>query len=491
MDLLIIDDDKAFCEATLHLMEGAGHYAEAVASGHEGLALLKQEKFEAVLLDMRLNGENGLELLPRIQEQNPGLPVVLFTAEGNIQSAVEAMRRGAVDFLEKPFQREQCLGVLTRLQRIRQLDKKIECLEQQVTESKSSAVEPVFEFNTPAMREMMDILMRAAKTPASILILGESGTGKSVIARAIHQNSHLADKPFVTVNCPSLSKELLESELFGHARGAFTGAVKDRWGKVKAANGGTLFLDEIGDLSLEIQPKLLRLLQEREYERLGENAIHHANVRVIAATNCNLKERMAAGAFREDLYFRLNVITVEMPPLRSRPDDLENLACHFLRHFARLCGRRVEGFSPEAMELIRRHPWPGNVRELGNAVERAVILAHGNTILARELPADLMHHNGSNGVVHEDIKIGALVSLEKLQEAHIRGVLEKTGRLTVASGILGIDPATLYRRRKKIGLSPHNNRGTGPSGASSLDKPDQDRNNGHHKQNVNKAAHRV
>jgi NtrC-family two-component system response regulator AlgB len=452
MDFLIIDDDKTFRDATGLVVEGAGHYAEGVASGEEGLARLKGEKFEAVLLDVHLNGENGLELLPRIQEQNPGVPVILFTAEGNIKMAVEAMRLGAVDFLEKPFQREQFLAVLARLQRLRQMGQKIERLEREVTESKTRALEPVFDFATPVMKEAMAVLMRAAKTPASILILGESGTGKSVAARAIHQNSHLADKPFVTVSCPSLSKELLESELFGHVRGAFTGAVRDHWGKVRAANGGTLFLDEIGDLPMEIQPKLLRLLQEREYERLGENAVHTANVRVIAATNRNLKERVAAGLFREDLFFRLNVITVEVPPLRSRPDDLEPLAAHFLRHFAVQCGRKTNGFSPEAMACIRRHRWPGNLRELCNAIERAVILSTGDTILPQDLPADLDHLNSTNGNQNEDIQAGSLVSLEKLEEAHIRRVLERTARLTEASEILGIDQATLYRKRKKIGL---------------------------------------
>jgi len=452
MDFLIIDDDKTFRDATRMVAEGEGHYAEGAASGKEGLELLKHEKFDAVLLDVHLNGENGLELLPRIQEQNPGVPIVMFTAEGNVKTAVEAMRLGAVDFLEKPFQREQFLAVLARLQRLRQMGQKIERLEREVTESKTRSLEPVFDFTTPAMREALDVLTRAAKTPASILILGESGTGKSVAARALHQNSHLADKPFVTVSCPSLSKELLESELFGHVRGAFTGAVKDHWGKVKAADGGTLFLDEIGDLPMEIQPKLLRLLQEREYERLGENAVHSANVRVIAATNRNLKERVAAGAFREDLFFRLNVITVEIPPLRLRPDDLERLAAHFLRHFALQCGRKVDGFSPEAAACIRRHAWPGNLRELCNAIERAVILSGGNTILPQDLPADLSHFNSTPGAGAEEIKAGALVSLEKLEQAHIRRVLERTPRLTEASQILGIDQATLYRKRKKIGL---------------------------------------
>ena len=265
----------------------------------------------------------------------PQMPVVMFTAQGSVKVAVEAMRRGAVDFLEKPFQREQFMTVLGRLQRLGQMSRRIERLEQEVTETRAQSLEPIFDFTTPEMQEIMDILLRAARTPASILILGESGTGKSVAARAVHEKSHLADKPFVTVSCPSLSKELLESDLFGHVRGSFTGAIKDHWGKVKAAEGGTLFLDEIGDLPMEIQPKLLRLLQEREYERLGENVTRQANLRVIAATNRDLKKRVAEGLFREDLYFRLNVITVEMPPLRSRDGDLIRFAEHYEKYFRR------------------------------------------------------------------------------------------------------------------------------------------------------------
>jgi two-component system, NtrC family, response regulator AlgB len=464
MDFLVIDDDKAFRDATCLIAEGAGHYAEAVASGADGLELLKRQKFDSVLLDVHLSGENGLDLLPRIQEQNPGLPVIVVTAEGNVKTAVEAMRQGAVDFLEKPFQREQFLAVLARLQRWRQMGQKIEHLEREVTESKAQTAEPIFNFASPVMQAAMEVLLRAAKTPASILLLGESGTGKTVAARAMHQHSHLADKPFVTVSCPSLSKELLESELFGHARGAFTGAIKDRWGKVRAAEGGTLFLDEIGDLPMEIQPKLLRLLQEREYERLGENTVYRANVRVIAATNRPLKERVAAGMFREDLYFRLNVIPVEVPPLRERTGDLENLACHYLEHFARQCGRRLDGFSAQALERIRSYRWPGNLRELCNAVERAVILARGESIVPGDLPAELQSVHSNGAPSSDEIKLGSLISLDKLEEIHIRQVLEKTASLAQASGVLGIDQATLYRKRKRIGLdSTFNPRETPPT----------------------------
>jgi two-component system, NtrC family, response regulator AlgB len=450
MDFLVIDDDKTFRDATCFLIEDEGHYAEGVDSGQPGLTALKEDKFDAVLLDLNLGRENGLEVMGQIQKLNPQVPIVMFTAQGSVKTAVEAMRRGAADYLEKPFQREQFLTVLARLQRLRQMGQRIEQLEQEATEIKAHSLEPIFEFTTPVMREAMEVFLRAAKTPASILILGESGTGKSVIARAIHQKSHLADKPFVTVSCPSLSRELLESELFGHMRGSFTGAIKDHWGKVKAADGGTLFLDEIGDLPMEIQPKLLRLLQEREYERLGENVTRPANVRVIAATNRDLKKRVAEGTFREDLYFRLNVITVEMPPLRTLDADLVRFAEHYARHFAAQCGRQVGGFTPRALACIRSYSWPGNLRELRNTIERAVILAQNEMLEPEDFPSELRQLNGG----HADIpaEIGSLIPLEKLEEAHLRKVLQRTNSLLEAAEVLGIDQATLYRKRKKIGL---------------------------------------
>jgi NtrC-family two-component system response regulator AlgB len=326
-------------------------------------------------------------------------------------------------------------------------------LERQVTETKAQSVEPIFDFSTPAMRAAMEMLLRAAKTPASILILGETGTGKTVAARAVHENSHLAEKPFVTVSCPSLSKELLESELFGHVKGAFTGAIKDHWGKVKAAEGGTLFLDEIGDLPLEIQPKLLRLLQEREYERLGENLTRQANLRVIAATNRDLKKRVTDGLFREDLYFRLNVIAVEMPPLRSRAEDLLRFAEHYESFFAGQCGRKYGGLSPEAGSCLRAYAWPGNLRELRNAIERAVIMARGEKLAPEDFPAEVRGQGAAAAAAAENLpQVGSLVSLEKLESAHLRKILERAASLTEAAEILGIDQATLYRKRKRIGM---------------------------------------
>jgi NtrC-family two-component system response regulator AlgB len=450
MDFLIVDDDQGFREATCALIEDEGHYAEGAASGSQALATLRQAKFDAVLLDLRLGAEDGLDTLAEILKARPQLPVVMFTAVASVKTAVEAMRRGAVDFLEKPFRREQFQMVLARLQHFHQWGEQIERLEREVRETRAQNAEPILDFTTPASREVMEVLLRAAPTPASILILGESGTGKGVAARAVHQHSHLADKPFVTVSCPSLSKELLESELFGHVKGSFTGAIRDHWGKVKAAEGGTLFLDEIGDLPTEIQPKLLRLLQEREYERLGENVTRQARVRVVAATNRDLKKRVAEGAFRDDLFFRLNVIAVELPPLRAQPDDLIRFAEHYARHFASQCGRSVTGFTADAVASLRHYRWPGNLREMRNAIERAVILARGDQLTSLDLPAEMRPENLA--AEHPEAAVGAPLTIAKLEALHVRRVLERVPNYAEAAAILGIDQATLYRKRKRMGL---------------------------------------
>ncbi|HEY1788237.1 MAG TPA: sigma-54 dependent transcriptional regulator [Verrucomicrobiae bacterium] len=452
MDFLVIDDDKTFRDATCFLIEDEGHYAEGVDSGQTGMSFLKDEKYDSVLLDMNLGPENGLDVLTQIQKQYPQIPVVIITAQGSIQTAVEAMRRGAADFLEKPFQREQFVTVLARIQRLGRMGQQIRRLEQEVSETRAQTIEPIFDFTNPAIRGAMDVLMRAAKTPASILILGESGTGKTVAARVVHQNSHLTDKPFVTVSCPSLSKELLESELFGHVKGSFTGAIKDHWGKVRAADGGTLFLDEIGDLPMEIQPKLLRMLQEREYERLGENVTRQTNVRIIAATNKDLKKRVAEGAFREDLYFRLNVIAVEMPSLRMLDTDVIRFAEHYAKFFSVQCARKIDGLTPEAVACIRAYGWPGNLRELRNSIERAVIMARHDKIVPADFPSEMSDNKSGASTDGAMAQVGSMISLERLEEIHLRKILERTPSLTEAAQILGIDQATLYRKRKKIGL---------------------------------------
>ena len=345
---------------------------------------------DAVLLDLNLNGQIGLDVLTDIQKQFSQVAVVMFTAYGSVMTAVEAMRRGVLDYMGKPFQREKFMTVIGRLQRSGQMNRRIERLENEVTQFKTQGIEPIFDFTTPVMHEVIDILLRAAITNASILLCGESGTGKSVLPRTVHNRKRRpVDKAFVTVNCPSLSKELLESEVFGHVRGSFTGAIKNHWGRVKAAEGGTLSLDEIGDLAWEIQAKLLRLLQEREYERIGENITRRANLRIIAATNRDLRTRVAQGLFREDLYFRFYVITVEIRPLRSCDGDLIRFAEHNERFFAEKYLRKRAGFTPEALATILAYVWPGNLRELRNEIERSVILMKREQILPDDFPLEL------------------------------------------------------------------------------------------------------
>jgi NtrC-family two-component system response regulator AlgB len=293
------------------------------------------------------------------------------------------------------------------------------------------------------VQKLFDTATKAAASAATLLLLGESGTGKSILARAIHRNSPRRDNAFVTVACPSLSRELLESELFGHVRGAFTGAVGETWGKVKAAEGGTLFLDEIGELPIEIQPKLLRLLQEREYERVGDSKPRKADVRVIAATNRRLEDLVKEGKFREDLYYRLNVITVELPPLRQRLLDLPVLAQEHLRFFVKQSGRPIKDFTSAAMAAMQRYPWPGNLRELRNVIERSVILSTGDKIDANDFPESL-HDTRPAGAM-----IGNRISLDELERAHILRIIEVANSMDEAAQILGIDPATLYRKRKR------------------------------------------
>lgn len=448
MDILIVDDEKIIRDAVSLLVEKGGHYAETADNGAVALESLKEADYDLVLLDMHLGGENGLDVLGQILERKPDQPVVMFTAAASVQTAVEAMRRGALDYLEKPFNAQQLGIVLARVQKHRRLAERVVELETRVT---SQAPEPVFESQNAAVTAVMDVLFRAAATPASILILGDSGTGKSVAARAVHERSHLRDKPFVTVSCPSLSRELLESDLFGHVKGAFTGAVKDHWGKVKAAEGGTLFLDEIGELPLAIQPKLLRLLQEREYERLGENTTRRAELRIIAATNRDLAELIRAGQFREDLYYRLNVINVTMPALRERLEDIVPHALAYARHSAAQCGRKITGFSKSGLAALRGYAWPGNLRELRNAIERAVILCRGEEIGAEDLPSG-GHATAAAGRDAPAITPGAPVTLEALEAEHIQRIVAAAPSLQEAAEILGIDQATLYRKRKKLGL---------------------------------------
>jgi NtrC-family two-component system response regulator AlgB len=447
MRILIIDDEASIRRTTTVALETIGHETSSVEDGATALKQLEAEHFDVAFLDLKLSNENGLELLPKILKVSPNLDVVVFTAHASIENAVEAIRSGAVDYIPKPFTPEQIRQVLAKIGRRRKLEGRLADLEFRL-----STDSPTTDLTTvePAVQKVYDVAMKAAGTPATVMLAGESGTGKTVLARAIHENSAQKENVFVTVSCPSLSRELLESELFGHVKGAFSGAVAETYGKISLAEGGTLFLDEIGDLPLEIQPKLLRLLQEREYERVGEAKTRHANVRVIAATNRDLEQSVKDGRFREDLYYRLNVIALRVPSLRERSRDIMKVARGYLRFFAKQCGKKLDSFSVAAEQALLGYSWPGNLRELRNVIERAAILAGDSTVALEDLP-DNMSDAPRTGEGTK-LEAGSRVSLEALENEHLRRVLKETSSLDEAAQILGIDPATLYRKRKKLGL---------------------------------------
>jgi len=443
MRVLIVDDETSIRRTTAVAVKSMGHEPFEAGSAVKALKTIEEDRCDVCFLDLKLGGEDGLEVLARLQKAYPSVAVVMFTAYATIATAVEAMRRGAFDFIPKPFTPEQIRQVLDKLAKTRRLENRVQQLESQLA---AESAPNDFVSAEPGMQKALEIAFRAADTPATIMILGPSGTGKSVLAREIHLRSAQREAAFVTVNCPSLSRELLESELFGHVKGAFTGAVADTFGKVAAADGGTLFLDEIGEMPLEIQPKLLRLLQEREYERVGESRVRRAQVRVVAATNRNLASEVKSGRFREDLYYRLNVISVALPGLRERPADLTVLAESCLAFFARRMGRSTMRYAPEVSVAFAHYAWPGNLRELRNVVERAVILAREDTVRLDDLPDDFRERSDT------DPAVGARVTLDELESAHIRRVLGSSRNLDEAAKTLGIDPATLYRKRQRLGL---------------------------------------
>ncbi|MGH8094782.1 MAG: sigma-54-dependent transcriptional regulator [Chthoniobacterales bacterium] len=440
MRVLVVDDEQNIRRALTIALESMEHEATSAPSGCLALKQLKASRFDVVLLDLKLSQEDGLGVLDEALRISPTLAVVMMTAFGSIETAVEAMRRGAFDYLPKPCTPEQLRQVLARIGKTKKLEGRVAELE-----SRLNAESPQVDLGThsPVMQKVLDVAFKAAGSDATVLLLGETGTGKSVLARAIHQRSARNGNAFVTVSCPSLTRELLASELFGHVKGAFTGALNETWGKVTAAEAGTLFLDEIGDLPVEIQAKLLRLIQEREYERVGETTLRRADVRVIAATNHDLTKAVAAGNVRQDLFYRLNVIAITLPPLRERLNDIEKLAMEHLQFIASHSGKPVSGIAPDALEAMKRYQWPGNIRELRNVIERAVILSIGPQIQTHDLMETL---NGDS----RDMSIGGKMTLAELEAAHIQKVVANAATLEEAAATLGIDPATLYRKRKKL-----------------------------------------
>jgi two-component system response regulator HydG len=382
--ILVAEDDASARTALERFLRGEGFEVMGAEDGESALQLLDETAPDVLVTDLQMPRLDGLQLLKLAREHVPGLPVILVTASTDVETAVRAMQDGAEHYLTKPAQLDELLVVIERALARRRL-------QDEATELRSRLKERLSFDNlvgsSPAMQAVFDVIEQVAPSKASVLITGESGTGKELAAQAIHQNSPRANAPFVKLHCAALAETILESELFGHEKGSFTGAVNRREGRFKQADGGTLFLDEIGEISPAIQVKLLRFLQERTFERVGGNEMLKVDVRIIAATNRDLQGEVAGGRFREDLYYRLNVVNLEMPPLRARPSDLLPLATYFLQRFAKDNGKAIEGFSEDALERITAYRWPGNVRELENVMERAVVLCDGRKLTAKHLPA--------------------------------------------------------------------------------------------------------
>ena len=440
MHILVVDDEPNIRRMLIESLTLDGHRVHSASNGRDALAEAARASFDVAFVDVRLGAESGLDLIPQLIAESPWIKVVVITAFASIDTAVEAMKRGASDYVVKPFTPAQLRVVLERTAEMRELENRPTGLENVLGDT-----EGILELDslTPDVRRAFDMARQVAPSEASVLIRGESGTGKGVLARAIHGWSKRAVKPFATIACPSLSLQLLESELFGHVKGAFTGAVRDNTGRVAAAEGGTLFLDEIGDLPLTLQPKLLRLVQEREYERVGDTNTRRADVRVIAATNVDLSEAVKAGRFREDLLYRINVIEINLPPLRERKEDIVSLARRMLAHFSQQ--RPITGFTEDAIAALKGYEWPGNVRELRNVIERAVILCHTERIGVEHVPSKF-------STVPAEPKVGDPVPFEQIEAIHIRRLIASSNSMANAARALGIDTATLWRKRKKFGI---------------------------------------
>ncbi len=383
--ILIVDDDEVSCRLFAEVLEGDGHEVDQAGSGEEALDRLRRESYDLLLVDVRMPEMSGLDVTRAMRQEQPSLPVIVMTAFGSIETAVEAIHEGAYDYVSKPMNLDELKKIIFRALRQRELDarppKKVkqgEDLEQKTVIGRS-----------PAMVEVFKMVARAAPTKSTVLILGESGTGKEVIARSIHQHSSRAQRAFVAVDCGALTETLLESELFGHARGAFTGAVGDKKGVFQSATSGTCFLDEIGDISLNMQSKLLRVLQEEEIRPVGGKDWIKVDVRVLAATNKDLDELVKRGAFREDLYYRLKVITIHLPPLRQRTEDIDALVQIFIRRYSLAAGKPITDISEEAIERLRSYSWPGNIRQLENAIEQAVVLSKDSVLSLEDLPQEV------------------------------------------------------------------------------------------------------
>jgi len=416
----------------------------AAASGKEAVKMFAEHKPEVVLLDLKLPDMDGLAVLEKIKQADIKTYVVIITAYATIETAVKAVKLGAFDYLAKPFTPPQIDHVLSMIRKVNSLESQVESLKEQLRGMERHGD---FVTRSKKVQSVLKVARQAADSTASILLTGESGTGKGILAQLIHDWSPRSQGPFVQVDCTVLQENLLESDLFGHRKGAFTGAVSDKSGKLAQAEGGTVFLDEVTEMSASVQGKLLHFLQSREFTPVGETKSQQVDARIIAATNRNLERAVEEGVFREDLYYRLNVVEITLPCLRERPEDITLLAELYLKKFSSENSRNLKGFSQEALALLNTYPWPGNVRELINAVQRGSIIAAGERITPQDLPPQLTKYSPK-----QDPE-GVLRNLGEVEKEHIQMVLAHTSTMEEAAQVLGIDPATLWRKRKKYGLT--------------------------------------
>lgn len=442
LNILIVDDEINIRKTLTVFMESRGHRVKTAGSFRSAMEEADLTRFDLALVDLRLGTESGLDLIPAMASACPWMKIVVITAYASIDTAVEAMKRGASDYITKPFTPAQLELITEHIAALCEMEKRI-ATRQNNQEDLHPEISIVS--RDPAMQRTIELSRQVASSEAVVMLRGQSGTGKTLLARSIHQMSSRAKKPFGVISCPTLSRELLESELFGHVKGSFTGAIKDNPGRVAACEGGTLFLDEIGDMPLAIQPKLLRFIQEREYERVGDHCTRKADVRIIAASNINLENAVREGLFREDLYYRLNVVQIDMPSLAERPNDIVPLAESMLALFDSENRKAIAGFTDEVLSVFRQYPWPGNIRELRNVIERAVILCNSDMIGIELLPESMVTKK-------TPLRLGDPVSLETIEEQHIRRILAETSSLQDAATVLGIDQATLWRKRKQLGI---------------------------------------